>query len=175
MRRFVVVVASVLVAIVAVGAGPALALTGKVRHWLETYVRHLIRQRVTGSTPAFAANLRGDIATAGNTLETCPANLSASRRRGARASEPCLNQNNNDLNMVYVNADPGNGRFNSSTATLTMPAGARVVKAYLYWSVSDRPAFTVWICHASVQRARPRFVRPRRLTMFQSRQSRSCS
>ena len=34
--------------------------------------------------------------------------------------------------MRYINADP-DGHFNSSTATLTMPAGARVVRAYLYW------------------------------------------
>ena len=36
--------------------------------------------------------------------------------------------------MVYVNVDPGNGRFNSSSANLTIPAGAHVVKAFLYWA-----------------------------------------
>ena len=34
--------------------------------------------------------------------------------------------------MRYVNVDPA-GHFNSSAATVTLPAGARVVRAYLYW------------------------------------------
>ena len=34
--------------------------------------------------------------------------------------------------MRYVNVDPA-GHFNSSRGTLTLPAGARVVRAYLYW------------------------------------------
>ena len=49
--------------------------------------------------------------------------------------------NNNDQNMVYVNVDPGGlvspgvrERFNSSTANLAIPAGAQVVKAFLYWA-----------------------------------------
>ncbi len=48
-------------------------------------------------------------------------------------SEACINANNNDHNMVYVNEDPSGGHFDSSSATLTMPSGARVVKAFLYW------------------------------------------
>ncbi len=36
--------------------------------------------------------------------------------------------------MVYVNVDPGGGRFNSSSATLNVPSGARIAKAYLYWA-----------------------------------------
>ncbi len=36
--------------------------------------------------------------------------------------------------MVYVNVDPSGGWFDSSTATLTLPAGATVVKAFLYWA-----------------------------------------
>jgi hypothetical protein len=37
--------------------------------------------------------------------------------------------------MRYVNVDPGGTptRFNSSTATLSVPAGASVAKAFLYW------------------------------------------
>lgn len=90
--------------------------------WPNTPVRHTLKQNVRATTPSFAENLRGDVAVAGNTLETCSDNLAASRRhkRGA-AAEPCLNAKNNDENMVYVNADPGGGRLNSSTATLTLP------------------------------------------------------
>ena len=95
------------------------------------------------TTPSFAANLRGGVAVAGNTLETCPANLAARARHkahhgktsGSRATnEPCINDYNNAQNMQYVNVDPGDGRFNSSTATVTIPAGATVVKAFLYWA-----------------------------------------
>jgi large repetitive protein len=89
------------------------------------------------STPSFTANLRGNFVTASNTLLTCPDNPSAhrqriARRRGGRAAEQCAGRNNNDLDMRYVNADPS-GHFNSSAATLTLPADARVVRAYLYW------------------------------------------
>ena len=80
------------------------------------------------TAPSFSANLRGGVAVAGNTLETCPQNQPG--------NEVCAGNsyNNNDQNMVYVNVDPGNGRFNSSSANLTIPAGAHVVKAFLYWA-----------------------------------------
>jgi uncharacterized repeat protein (TIGR01451 family) len=35
--------------------------------------------------------------------------------------------------MRYVNLDSSSGHFNSSSATLSLPANARVVRAYLYW------------------------------------------
>src|SRR5689334_5710103 len=128
--------ASVLVATSALAfADVAAALTGATRNWPNSPVRHTLSESVAASTPSFAANLRGGAAVAGNTVETCPGNSAAARRRrrGVRA-ESCLNANNNDQNMVYVNVDPAGGRFNSSTATLTVPAGARVVKAFLYWA-----------------------------------------
>ena len=135
-------VASWLICLVAC-AGVAHAVSHKVRNWPNTPVRHTLKQKIKGAeTPSFSENLKGDAAIAGNTLETCPQNLSAARKhrahkkhkRGARASEPCINANNNDQNMVYVNVDPGGGRFDSSTATLTVPAGARIVRAFLYWA-----------------------------------------
>ncbi len=90
------------------------------------------------ASPSYAANLRGGFAIVGNTLLTCPENLNLKRRRAGRASDTaaCLNANNNDKNMKYVNVDPGGSnptRFNSSTATLSVPAGATVAKAFLYW------------------------------------------
>ncbi len=133
-----------------VWAASAQALSSKSRNWPNSPVRHTLQQRVTNATPSFAANLRGGVGTAGNTLETCPDNLAAARKRHAkpsavRAGEPCLNADNNDKNMQYVNVDPGSGRFNSSSATLTVPAGARVVRAFLYWGADlsrgvSRPA-----------------------------------
>ena len=101
-----------------------------IAHWPHSPVSHLLHHAAPRTTPSFSANLRGGFVTASNTLLTCPGNA---RRRGHRAAEPCVDRNNNDENMRYVNVDPGNGRFDSSTASLTLPDGARVVRAYLYW------------------------------------------
>ncbi len=115
-------------------AGAASARGHAVTHWLNSPVQHLIRGRFTPTPPTFSENLRGGVAVTGNTLETCRENVGARRHhRHGRAGEPCIQANNNDHNMVYVNADPSNGHFDSSSATLTVPAGAQVVRAYLYW------------------------------------------
>jgi hypothetical protein len=58
--------------------------------------------------------------------------LRAKTRRQRLTAEPCIGSDNNGLDMKYVNVDPA-GHFDSSTATLTVPSGARVVRAYLYW------------------------------------------
>jgi large repetitive protein len=106
-------------------------------HWPNSPIRHVRRVRGSNGSPSFSANLRGGVAFAGNTLLTCPENVSARKRhrakRGRRGTEPCRDLNNNDHNMVYTNVDSGGGRFDSSSATLTVPTGARVVKAFLYW------------------------------------------
>lgn len=123
-------------------AGAASARGHAVLRWPNSPVRHLIRRSSTPTPPTFSANLRGGVAVTGNTVETCPENLSAHKKRAKRPrhtrgsprdSEACIGANNNDHNMVYVNVDPSNGHFNSSSATLTVPAGAQVVRAYLYW------------------------------------------
>ena len=109
----------------------------KKSNWPNSPVRHTLRETVPNTDPSFTENLRGSVVAVGNTLETCPQNPLPSSRRGrgrAAAAEPCLNNNNNDENMVYVNVDPSGGHFDSSTATLTLPAGATVVKAFLYWA-----------------------------------------
>jgi len=67
-------------------------------------------------------NVRGGLVSAGNTLLTCPQNVGARGRPRPRASESCLDANNNDRDMVYVNVAAA-GHFNSSTATLSIPAG----------------------------------------------------
>jgi uncharacterized repeat protein (TIGR01451 family) len=126
-------------AVVATGmfafASAAGAASIKASNWPNSPALHRSGQ-VVRSTPSFTANLRGGVAVAGNTLETCPANLPFVNNEpsGSPASEPCIGTYNNGLDMQYVNVDPGNGRFNSSTATLTIPAGATVVRAFLYWA-----------------------------------------
>ncbi len=110
-------------------------------NWPQSPGSHPAHARLARSeipAPVFSSNLRGGYAIVGNTLLTCPENLSPTRRRAGRASDAaaCLNANNNDKAMKYVNVDPvgtSPKRFNSSTATVSVPAGARVVRAFLYW------------------------------------------
>jgi Protein of unknown function (DUF3344) len=79
-------------------------------------------------TPRFALTVHGDIAAVGNTLLTCPT-----------ATAGCTNAqdgiggtlNNNSWNMTPVNV--AGGTTNSSSATVTLPAGATVMWAGLYW------------------------------------------
>ena len=108
-----------------------------IAHWPHSPVNRLLRDDAPQVSPSFSANLRGNFVTAANTLLTCPGNPVMQRQRAAlrrqgRAAEPCENRNNNDEDMRYVNVDPA-GHFNSSRATLALPDGARVVRAYLYW------------------------------------------
>jgi uncharacterized repeat protein (TIGR01451 family) len=72
--------------------------------------------------------LRGAMRFIGNTNMTC------------QASATCTNSQNganNNLNdtyfMVYVNSDSDSTTFNSSNATLSLPSGAQVQFARLYW------------------------------------------
>jgi large repetitive protein len=126
-------------ALLLASSASAKLLSSKVRNWPNTPLHHTLKSALKGNNvPSFDANIRGDVAIAGNTLETCPENVSGRRRHAHRrartAAEPCLNANNNDRNMVYVNVDPSGGHFNSSSATLSIPTGARIAKAYLYWA-----------------------------------------
>ena len=108
----------------------AAALKPTAHNWPNTPVRHTLKQRVGATPPSFAANLRGGVAVAGNTLETCPQN------QNPAGNEVCAGNSydNNEQNMVYVDVDSNQTTFNSSTAYLSIPAGAHVVKAFLYWA-----------------------------------------
>jgi hypothetical protein len=74
---------------------------------------------------------RGNLATAANTLMSC-----------AGSGATCVNARNgvgtvinlsNSGTMAYVDADSDATTFNSSGATLTIPAGATIAWAGLYW------------------------------------------
>jgi uncharacterized repeat protein (TIGR01451 family) len=106
-----------------------------MRHWvvsLGTLVLVLGLASVARADRAFTArfstNANGDIAVVGNTLETCQT-----------AAADCVNAraglgtalNNNGFSMVRVNTDSAS--LDSSSARLTLPAGARVLFAGLYY------------------------------------------
>jgi hypothetical protein len=79
-------------------------------------------------TPRFSTNANGDIAIVGNTLETCQ--TSAADCSNARAGLGSV-LNNNNFSMVRVNTD--SATLDSSSARLSLPAGARVLFAGLYY------------------------------------------
>jgi uncharacterized repeat protein (TIGR01451 family) len=110
-------------------AGAAQAQQLVIAHWPHSPVSHPRDEPQLNADPTFSLNLRGNFGFAANTLLTCQANLNANDTE----QSACLTASNNELNMQNVNVDPGGGRFNSSRATLTLPEGARVVQAYLYW------------------------------------------
>nr|WP_179952281.1 DUF11 domain-containing protein [Marinicella rhabdoformis] len=72
-------------------------------------------------------NINGNIMAVGNTLLTCDGTGNCSDVQNGSTSS------SNGRNMVLVNDDPGAGFTNSSTATLTLPAGSNVLYAGLYW------------------------------------------
>jgi uncharacterized repeat protein (TIGR01451 family) len=79
-------------------------------------------------TPRFSANASGDITIVGNTLETCQAATASCL--SARAGTGSLLNNNN---FVMERVDVDRTMLDSSSARLTMPAGARVLFAGLYY------------------------------------------
>jgi hypothetical protein len=130
---------TIIAAVLVVGAAAETAAAqNPTSNWPNSPVRHRISEPAPTATPSFSVNLRGNFTVAGNTLLTCPGNsvsgrLRARTRQQRLAAEPCLGANNNDQNMKYVNVDPSGNHFDSSTATLTLPSDARVVRAFLYW------------------------------------------
>jgi hypothetical protein len=80
----------------------------------------------------FATSVRGGVATAANTLMTCPeAAATCHESRAGTATGAALN--NNAYAMERVDVDGDLTTFDSSTATLSLPAGATVQFAGLYY------------------------------------------
>ena len=78
--------------------------------------------------PRFSANASGDITIVGNTLETCQS--SAVNCLNARAGTGTVLNNNN---FVMERVDVDRTMLDSSSARLSLPAGARVLFAGLYY------------------------------------------
>ena len=78
----------------------------------------------------FATNTQGDITIAANSLESCLDALAACAnvRNGTGSG-----LNNNDRTVTWVDADGDPATFDSSSADLTLPSGASVLFAGLYY------------------------------------------
>ncbi len=85
---------------------------------------------ITPFQPRFTMNATGDIAIVANTLMTAPASDPAATNGQNGVGSKV---NNNDFNMVFVNVDNDPTTFDSSSASLSLPAGATVLFAGLYW------------------------------------------
>jgi uncharacterized repeat protein (TIGR01451 family) len=80
----------------------------------------------------YSVNAAGDLVITGNTLMTCPTSSStcAEAQRGGGTSSRF---NNNSYSMVMVDIDGDPATKNSSSATLSVPSGAPILFAGLYW------------------------------------------
>lgn len=76
----------------------------------------------------FAVNANGALTTIGNSLLTCNAAQS-----GCAAAQGGGVAGNNSFAMVNLDADGDPTTFNSSSSTLSLPAGASVLFSGLYW------------------------------------------
>jgi uncharacterized repeat protein (TIGR01451 family) len=82
---------------------------------------------VTPFGPRYVTNAAGDIAVVGNTVLTCPPSPACTAAQGGGVDQ------NNSFRMRYVDVDGDPATFDSSSVTLTLPPGADVLFAGLYW------------------------------------------
>jgi uncharacterized repeat protein (TIGR01451 family) len=82
-------------------------------------------------TPRFNVQTAGDVTLIGNTVMSCSA--SDSKCANAQSGGGTGNVDNEDFTMQYVDVDGDATTFSSSTATLSLPSGANVLFAGLYW------------------------------------------
>jgi uncharacterized repeat protein (TIGR01451 family) len=84
----------------------------------------------------YSNNVNGQITTAANTIIQCPLGtpdpLANSGCEGSRAGTNARNNNSYDMQWLDVDSDPST--FDSSTSTLSLPSGSRVLFAGLYWT-----------------------------------------
>ncbi len=93
-------------------------------------------QIVRGFTERASFNDRGNIVMIGNTLLTCQPGGTPD----CAAVQAGTVSGSNNRAMQYVNADPGAGFGNSSSAQLALPPGSSVLHAGLYWGGRADPS-----------------------------------
>ena len=84
----------------------------------------------------YSTNVNGQIAIVGNTGMQCPlGTVDPLLNSGCSAARDGTGtRNNNSFDMQWLDADSDPATFQSSSATLTLPAGGRVLFAGLYWT-----------------------------------------
>jgi hypothetical protein len=85
----------------------------------------------------YAINTNGDIAMASNTLLTCKAgDLETQSGVGCDDVQKGGSGDDNYFNMQFADVDGDATTFDSSSANLSVPAGATVLFAGLYWGAA---------------------------------------
>lgn len=119
-------------------SGPRLAFACALLAALVMTIGGVLAPAASAATYTLRHNVdtNGDITYAANTIETCPAaatgcTAALGAPTGQSVSDTTLD--NNNYTMGYVNVDPGGGRFDSSRSDVTLPTGATVLWAGLYW------------------------------------------
>ncbi len=116
-------------------------------------------------TPVFTANTTGDVIIRGNNLETCVPLSTQAQGTGitCEQTQNGTSQQNNNFFMTYIDADGttgGNTTFDSSSATVTVPAGATVLYAGLSWgAVTTAGALTGYQALTGVAAPNPLLLR----------------
>ncbi|WP_157550137.1 DUF7507 domain-containing protein, partial [Microbacterium sp. Leaf161] len=92
----------------------------------------------SGTTPNYQANVNGDFIMAGNGVLACSATTATTNGSCAdlHAASSTNTNNVNDNFVMTQNNSVSGFTSNSSSATMTIPAGATVVKAFLTWSAN---------------------------------------
>nr|WP_314844358.1 AraC family transcriptional regulator [uncultured Microbacterium sp.] len=92
----------------------------------------------SGTAPNYQANVNGDFIMAGNGVLACTATTATTNGTCAdlHAASSSNTNNVNDNFVMTQNNTVAGFTSNSSSATMTIPAGATVVKAYLSWSAN---------------------------------------
>ena len=91
-----------------------------------------VAQADTPFSRRFTTNTQGAITFAANTVLSCVQSEGGCPEARA-AAVGATKLNNNDRLMAYVDPDADASTFNSSEAGLSVPTGARVLFAGLYW------------------------------------------
>ena len=107
----------------------------------------------------WAQTMRGDVLALGNTSLSCPtANANCANARNRVGA-----YNNNDFTMANVDVDGDGSTFNSSRATVALPAGATLAWAGLYWAADTSAGGSGRPLHRRQPRPGPRQGRLGRL------------
>lgn len=114
-------------------------------------------QVITPFSVRYSTNDTGDIAIIGNTLMTCQSSAS-----GCVAGQGGTGSviNNNNFTMINVDVDTDATTFNSSRATLNLPAGSTVLFAGLYWGADTSAGSSGSAAPNAAIRNQVRFLTP---------------
>ncbi|MCX7601430.1 MAG: hypothetical protein N2Z75_05750 [Meiothermus sp.] len=108
--------------------------------WLTLALSLAHAQVVRSFATVFNSNTTGDIRILGNTLMTCGnSTITPSNPPNCDTSNTNLN---NNVQTAFIDFDTDSSTSNSSRAALSLPSGAQVLFAGLYWGARANPSTT---------------------------------